>query len=528
MNSADGSVAQRNSALLLPALLCLQALLFLIDHFINFKPLWVDEGYSALLARRSFSEIHQALIYDAGPPLYYDLLHIWRAVFGESELALRSLSLLFGLLSTVLLYHFAKRWLSPRTAFYAALIWVVHPLSLFYLSQARNYTLLIALAIWYADRLLAYLHTQKFTDLLQIALALTLSVYNHNIAWYVAMAGGLSSLYFTRDWKRIGALFIAHVIPVLFFLPWLPVMQQQLANTEMTTAWIKDVWTVFAPLISILCLSIGATLNHMTHPWTLLLFLPMLAFWPIINYRWPDFFPDEQKKRVRWLRLFSIFLLLGPWLQSVLSDPIYIITRTDFIALPFLAIAVAPGFTRFPNLKLLWKTLILIGLVAPILVAVGFGVGSERGIPTSFGQKYLSEKTITDYIERQGKPGDIVICTDVSRPVIEYYLSPKGFNFTSFPPDMNDQLAHYNENWYRENLNLEQEAITTIQTAKNLLQEDSSMWVVVSFRSPVSKFLEEALQSDAELFGSPNPIRAPRMGIRMPVTDMFIFRYEQR
>ncbi|MBZ0257255.1 glycosyltransferase family 39 protein, partial [bacterium] len=271
MSSADSSVSQRNSALFLPALLCLQAALFFIDHFVNFKPLWVDEGYSALLARRSFSEINQALAYDAGPPMYYDLLHIWRMLFGESELALRSLSLLFGMATTVLIYQFARRWLSPRIAIYAALIWVVHPLSLFYLSQARNYTLLTALAVWYADRLLAYIHHQKLADLAQVALALTLSVYNHNMAWFLAMAGGLSSLYFTRDWKRIGALFIAHVVPVMFYLPWLPVMQQQMANTHLTIAWIQEIWTIFAPLISIAFFCIGFTLNYMTHGWALIL-----------------------------------------------------------------------------------------------------------------------------------------------------------------------------------------------------------------------------------------------------------------
>lgn len=527
MTSAGGSVSQRNSALLLPALLCLQAALFLIDHFVNFKPLWVDEGYSALLARRSFSEINQSLVYDAGPPMYYDLLHIWRMLFGESELALRSLSLLFGMATTVLIYQFARRWLSPGAAFYAALIWVAHPLSLFYLSQARNYTLLTALAVWYADRLLAYLHHQKFTDLAQVALALTLSVYNHNMAWFLAMAGGLSSLYFTRDWKRIRVLFIAHVTPVLFYLPWLPVMQQQMANTHLTIAWIQSVWTVFAPLISIAFFCIGFTLNYMTHGWALLLLLPLIFFWPAVIATGFRKGARDHAHIVCWLFVVSLLLLLGPWLQSVLSAPIYIISRTDFIALPFLALGVASGFINWIESKRIWKIAALGALLLPAAVSLGLGVGSERGLTTSFDGMYVSEKNIADYIHRLGKPGDVVIGTDVSRPALEYYLSPHGFKFTSYPPDMNNQLAHYNENWYRENLNLEQEALNTVQTAKQLMTTGASLWVI-SYRSSVNNHLEKALQTDAGLFGLPTPIQAPRIGIRMPATRMYIFRYEQR
>ncbi|MBZ0258076.1 hypothetical protein K8I31_18570, partial [bacterium] len=119
------------------------------------------------------------------------------------------------------------------------------------------------------------------------------------------------------------------------------------------------------------------------------------------------------------------------------------------------------------------------------------------------------------------------ICTDVSRPALEYYLSPHGFIFTSYPPDMNNQLAHYNADWYSENLNLDHEANQTIQTAKQLMKTGASLWVI-SYPSSVNYHLEKSLQSDAGLFGSPTPIQAPRIGIRMPATRMYIFRYEQR
>ncbi len=510
-----------------PALLVLQTTLFLIDHFVNFKPLWVDEGYSALLARRTFAEINQALVYDAGPPLYYYLLHVWRMAFGESELALRSLSLVFGLIATALIYRFAKRWLSPTAAFYAALIWALHPQTLFYMAQARNYTLMAALAVWYADCLLRYLHEPKFKPLALISIAVTMSVYNHNIAWFIAAAGGLSSLYFSRAPKRIFILFIAHLVPGLLYFPWLPVMQQQMANTHLTIAWIEDIWTVFAPLLSIFFLSIGFTLNHFTHAWTLALIAPLVFIWPAVLTASGRAANKSQKHILLWLLLICFLMVFGPWLQSVFSVPTYIILRTDFVTLPFLSIAASLGLRVWLGGNRFKKTVAVVSITLPMLVYTLVGVGSERGPFPEMGNPMVSEKAIADYIQRQGKPGDVLVCTDVTRPVLEYYLAPNGFKFGSFPPDMNLQLAHYNGAWYRENLDLEEEAGSTIQTAKQMMNPGATLWAVTD-GSPVNRPLENALQSDSELFGSPNPIGSPRMGIRMLGARMYILRYEQR
>jgi hypothetical protein len=35
------------------------------------RSLWLDEAYSAVLARKSFTEIRSSLLRDSGPPLYY-------------------------------------------------------------------------------------------------------------------------------------------------------------------------------------------------------------------------------------------------------------------------------------------------------------------------------------------------------------------------------------------------------------------------------------------------------------------------
>ena len=59
------------------------------------QSVWFDEAYSIMVAKRSASEIIRLSALDTHPPLYYLVLKIWANVFGWSELALRSLSVIF-------------------------------------------------------------------------------------------------------------------------------------------------------------------------------------------------------------------------------------------------------------------------------------------------------------------------------------------------------------------------------------------------------------------------------------------------
>src|SRR6266498_3041342 len=57
---------------------------------------WIDEGLSFGISSHHFFDIPHLLRHDCPPPLYY-LLHVWMRVFGTSEPATHTLSLIFGL-----------------------------------------------------------------------------------------------------------------------------------------------------------------------------------------------------------------------------------------------------------------------------------------------------------------------------------------------------------------------------------------------------------------------------------------------
>jgi hypothetical protein len=56
---------------------------------------WQDEAFSYFLARLPVIDIIKKTAADFNPPLYYILLHFWMSIFSSSEVAMRSLSLIF-------------------------------------------------------------------------------------------------------------------------------------------------------------------------------------------------------------------------------------------------------------------------------------------------------------------------------------------------------------------------------------------------------------------------------------------------
>src|SRR5690606_29600904 len=57
--------------------------------------LWRDEAFSFVMAQQSVLDIIKTTAVDFNPPLYYILLRFWMILFGSSEVAMRSLSLIF-------------------------------------------------------------------------------------------------------------------------------------------------------------------------------------------------------------------------------------------------------------------------------------------------------------------------------------------------------------------------------------------------------------------------------------------------
>src|ERR1035441_5920837 len=75
-------------------LLALMALSALLRSRYLSGQFWMDEAITTGVSLHSLSAIPGVLRHDGNPPLYYMTLHIWMSLFGSSETATHSLSLL--------------------------------------------------------------------------------------------------------------------------------------------------------------------------------------------------------------------------------------------------------------------------------------------------------------------------------------------------------------------------------------------------------------------------------------------------
>jgi hypothetical protein len=80
---------------------------------------------------------------DHHPPLFFAALSGWWSLAGDSRLALRFLAVAAGLLTTAVVYRLGADWFGRRAAEYAALLYAVLPIAVYYAQEIRHYSWLM-------------------------------------------------------------------------------------------------------------------------------------------------------------------------------------------------------------------------------------------------------------------------------------------------------------------------------------------------------------------------------------------------
>ena len=106
---------------------------------------WYDEYATVQVASRPLGDLLNAVAHHEGsPPLYFLLSWGWLRIFGDSDVALRTLSTVAGLLTVPIAYLIARELgQSRRTSRVAALLVATNPLLIWYSQEARPYALLV-------------------------------------------------------------------------------------------------------------------------------------------------------------------------------------------------------------------------------------------------------------------------------------------------------------------------------------------------------------------------------------------------
>ena len=219
------------------------------------QSLWADEGNSAALALRTLPTITRDAARDIHPPLYYYVLHFWVRLFGNSEIALRSLSALAGTILVGVVYTLGRELFSIRTTVIATLVTAISPLQIHYSQETRMY---ILVALWSALAVLFFVkwlkqqgirvgsdqpsepdRPRRALALVYVALHVSFTaaaLYTHYFAFTVPLVTNLAYVLglvvhpSLRRLRSIGIWVGAQLVVVALYLPWLGLAGGQLAT----------------------------------------------------------------------------------------------------------------------------------------------------------------------------------------------------------------------------------------------------------------------------------------------------------
>lgn len=211
--------------------------------------IWFDEAFSAYIIRWNFVEIWQFTAVDVHPPLYYWLLKAWGMIFGTTDVALRSMSVLFGGVAIVFGYLLMRRNFGQKAALYGLLVIVLSPVLIRYSQEMRMYTLVLAIALAATYILQEAIKSGRKLHWALYGVLIALGMWTHYFSAIVWLAHWVWRAFAVRARKKPKSLIRffskewiwTHVLAVCLFLPWLPAMFIQMGVVQSAGFWIPPV-----------------------------------------------------------------------------------------------------------------------------------------------------------------------------------------------------------------------------------------------------------------------------------------------
>ncbi|MGH9441991.1 MAG: glycosyltransferase family 39 protein [Thermoanaerobaculia bacterium] len=518
-------MSPRRAKLLLGAIFAAALLLRL--SAIHDKFLWFDEFLTANLARNSWGRIFGAVRAEAHPPLYFVVMKIWAAFFGDGRVALKTLSLLCGMASLGFLADAVRRVHGSEAALLAAALFGFSTVQIDQATDAKPYALLaffVALQIWALVRSRDEPERRGYFVLAIAGAAGAASTHFYGTA--AALALGLAAVLSAgdaRERRRGAALLTVAGAAALVWLP--PALRLPRGAAD----YIREIWRgvpVWAPLP----VSTRISLPGWRKPY------------PPMDGR---MLPGLSVREIAGAALI-LLLLIGGLRRRRSREPSaagFLLGAGLLLFFGFLGLETAANFLdrpiglpgRFEVVTELALALLAAGAVsgrvatrrilAVSLAAVGLWTVVPQWRPRSGAPPMRREDLIVRQIRSRLLPGGsaAIVTLGLARPPFDYYAAGEPrIGILSFPASQQDHPG------WRESSISPEESRALPQEAQRLvtlLDDDLSRGVAVYVAArpdPRNGILLSRLRRDHELIPSPladwfyalvpSPIRFARSG----------------
>jgi len=412
---------------------------------IGLQPLWIDEAFSFRFSQFPLSQLWGAeAVNEPNPPLYYTLLKIWIFLFGDSEIALRSLPAFFGVLTIPLLYFIGRTLGDHKLGIIAATLLAFSPINIQYSQETRAYTLLtvsVTLAILGLAKLSqnpegskvpigkvliqdlfskdsAKIKNQVNLDIyiawFSYVFGLCLAFYAHSTAVFLILITNIFALIYWINSLSFNKIFVKNWIVVNTFILviwawWLTVVLRQTG----ANSWIP--FTTFTDSLSVLSSVLIEPSREQDYvlqifKYTLFLCLLILGLW-----KW--------RNNLKIFTLVNLFLIGFPFLCFIVSfsRPLFIPRVFLWTTVPFYLL-IASGISAFRS------RFISIFLLTIILT---FQIRGTLNYYETFKKEPWNQ--VANYIASHSKQGDtiIMLSTYFSVP-FNYYFRKSSINLNQY------------------------------------------------------------------------------------------------
>ncbi|MGD2050378.1 MAG: glycosyltransferase family 39 protein, partial [Chloroflexota bacterium] len=422
---------------------------FLRVYRLDWQELRGDEAFSYLFASQPAAEIIPDLLGDGDPhsPFHYLMLHGWMNLAGDSEFAMRAISVMAGVLAIALMVQLGRQLDGNRLGLLLAFLVAVSQSLVWVGQDVRNqYVLALTFALLATVVLARVMQNPDWKLWVLYALACAATVYSHYYGLF-ALIGHGAYLFLKPARRKQWLAWLASLTgAVLLFLPWLVVMLPPLLEAGQlgdpsTPDLTRHLITVGIELAS------GSVLESRVARW---LFVGLLLI-------------SAVGLRALWRRQRAWAGLLLAWILSAALG-IYLVrySRATFNAF-YIAVA-APAWWALIGLGILalWRRregwaqfMALAALSITVLVAV-FSLGNyyfNERYSRSFGYREMAAQ-----LESQASADDIFVA-HYPDPNFDYYLRELPLPRTMQPAtyqdtgqqtdqDLAELAAQYDRLWF--------------------------------------------------------------------------------
>ena len=198
-----------------------------------------DESFSLHAALQSVPDLVRMLCRGDNPPLWELLLHFWVKVFGVSEVAIRSLSLIFSALTVVPVYWLGEKYLHRFVGVAAALCYCFSTFSIYMAHECRVYSLIGFCTACSVLLFVSAIHDSKRYKFLLLTLVNLMLMYGHYLSVWIIVMEFLVALGIKPIRQKIWKPYLMHAAALLlFFAPMFPVLFTRFFDSGVNGTWI--------------------------------------------------------------------------------------------------------------------------------------------------------------------------------------------------------------------------------------------------------------------------------------------------